>query len=86
MLESTVTPTTDELARGGKTPNDSKVAILGWAFISNSDDARNPPSEPFRDMLIDSVCRLDVHNFHVNEYLGVDISPELSDVVKSAGV
>jgi len=78
--------TVDALSRVDKTPAGSKVAILGWAFISNSDDARNPPSEPYRDQLIDSGCRVDVHDPHVMDYPGVDISHELSDVVKGADV
>ncbi len=78
--------TVDALSRIDKTPAGSKVAILGWAFISNSDDARNPPSEPYRDQLIDSGCRVDVHDPHVMDYPGVDISHELSDVVKGADV
>ncbi len=78
--------TVDALSSVDKTQTGSKVAILGWAFISNSDDARNPPSEPYRDQLIDSGCRVDVHDPHVMDYPGVDISHELSDVVKGADV
>jgi UDP-N-acetyl-D-mannosaminuronic acid dehydrogenase len=74
------------LERVNKTIAGSKVAILGWAFISNSDDARNPPSEPFRNLLIDSGCKVDVHDPHVQEYPGVPISQELSEVVKNADV
>lgn len=44
----------EALARAGKKPSDSKVAILGWAFLNNSDDARNPPYEPYREMLLDA--------------------------------
>jgi len=77
--------TVDALKRIGKTPAGSKVAILGcWAFISNSDDARNPRSETFRDLLVDEGCRVGVHDSYVLEYPGVDISHELSDVVKGA--
>ena len=78
--------TVDALKRIGKTPAGSKVAILGWAFINNSDDARNPPSEPYRDLLIDAGCEVAVHDPHVLEYPGVDISHELSDVVRGADV
>ena len=78
--------TVDALKRIGKTPANSKVAILGWAFISNSDDARNPPSEPYRDLLVDAGCEVAVHDPHVLEYPGVDISHELSDVVRGADV
>ena len=56
------------------------------ALISNSDDARNPPSEPYRDLLIDAGCEVAVHDPHVLEYPGVDVSHELADVVKGADV
>jgi UDP-N-acetyl-D-mannosaminuronic acid dehydrogenase len=76
--------TVDALLRIGKKPSGSRVAILGWAFIANSDDARNPPSEPYRNLLIDTGCSVTVHDPHVLEYPGMDISHELSDVVKGA--
>lgn len=78
--------TIDALNRAGKKPEDSKVAILGWAFLNDSDDARNPPSEPYRDMLLDSGCTVDVHDPHVLEYPDVDISHDLSGVVNGADV
>ncbi|NOR48565.1 MAG: nucleotide sugar dehydrogenase, partial [Methanosarcinaceae archaeon] len=78
--------TIDALNRAGKKPEDSKVAILGWAFLNDSDDARNPPSEPYRDLLLDSGCTVDVHDPHVLEYLDVDISHDLSGVVNNADV
>lgn len=78
--------TVEALARAGKKPSGSKVAILGWAFLNNSDDARNPPSEPYRDLLIEAGCEVMVHDPHVLEYLGVTISHELDDVVKGADV
>ncbi len=78
--------TVDALKRAGKNPGGAKVAILGWAFINNSDDARNPPSEPYRDLLLNAGCEVGVHDPHVLEYPGVDIVHELSDVVKGADV
>jgi UDP-N-acetyl-D-mannosaminuronic acid dehydrogenase len=74
----------EALERINKPLEGLKVAILGWAFINNSDDARNPPSEPYRDLLIDSGCKVEVHDPHVLEYPGVPISHELSDVIKNA--
>lgn len=76
--------TVEALSRAGKKPGGSKVAILGWAFIRNSDDARNPPSEPYRNLLIGSGCMVDVHDPYVMEYPGVSISHELSGVVDGA--
>jgi UDP-N-acetyl-D-mannosaminuronic acid dehydrogenase len=78
--------TLDALSRAGKNPKSSKVAMLGWAFINDSDDARNPPSEPYRDLLLDAGCKVEVHDPHVMEYPGVNISHELSDVLRDADV
>ncbi|MCG7848929.1 MAG: nucleotide sugar dehydrogenase [ANME-2 cluster archaeon] len=78
--------TLDALSRVGKNLSGSKVAILGWAFINNSDDARNPPSEPYRNLLIAAGCTVNVHDPHVLDYPEVMISHELSDVVKGADV
>ncbi|VVB88489.1 UDP-N-acetyl-D-mannosamine dehydrogenase [uncultured archaeon] len=76
--------TVEALSRAGKKTGDSKVAILGWAFIRNSDDARNPPSEPYRNLLLRSGCNVNVHDPYVMEYPGVSISHELSGVVEGA--
>jgi UDP-N-acetyl-D-mannosaminuronic acid dehydrogenase len=78
--------TVDALLRAGKKSSGSRVTILGWAFIANSDDARNPPSEPYRNLLIDAGCSVTVHDPHVLEYPDVDISHELVDVLKGADV
>jgi UDP-N-acetyl-D-mannosaminuronic acid dehydrogenase len=67
-------------------PAGDNVAIPNRAFISNSDDARNPPSESYRDLLIDAGCSVTVHDPHVLEYPGMDISQELSNVVRRADV
>jgi len=58
----------------------------GLGILANFDDARNPPSELHRDLLVDAGCSVDVHDPYVLEYPGVDISHELSDVVKGADV
>ena len=57
------------------------VAIPDRVFISNSDDARNLPSEPYRDLLLEAGCSVTIHDPHVLDYLDMDISHELSDVV-----
>ena len=55
-------------------------------ILANLDDARNPPFEPYRDLLVDAGCSVTVHDPYVPEYPGVDISHELSDVVRGADV
>ena len=53
------------LARAGKPVPGSRVAILGWAFIANSDDARNTPSAVYRDLLQGQGAIVTVHDPYV---------------------
>ncbi len=78
--------TLDALHRIGKEPEGSKVAILGWAFINDSDDARNTPSEPYRDLLLKDGAEVAVHDPHVLNYPDVEISKDISDVLRGADV
>jgi UDP-N-acetyl-D-mannosaminuronic acid dehydrogenase len=64
----------------------SKIALLGWAFINDSDDARNPPSEPYRDLLIEAGAEVMVHDPHVLSYPDVVIEKDLDAVVKDSDV
>ncbi len=60
--------------------------MLGWAFINNSDDARNPSSEPYRNLLLEDGAEVMVHDPNVLNHLGVETSPEVSKVVKDVDV
>jgi UDP-N-acetyl-D-mannosaminuronic acid dehydrogenase len=76
--------TASALGRLGKSVAGSKVAILGWAFINDSDDARNTPSEVYRELMLKAGAEVAVHDPHVLKYPGVPISHDenetLSDV------
>ena len=72
------------LERLNKKPVQAKIAILGWAFINDSDDARNTPSEVYRDLLLKDGAKVEVHDPHVLEYPGVPISHDLASVLKNA--
>ncbi|MCD4702851.1 MAG: nucleotide sugar dehydrogenase, partial [Methanosarcinaceae archaeon] len=78
--------TQDALSAAGGSLAGSKVALLGWAFINDSDDARNPPSEPYRDLLIEAGAEVMVHDPHVLDYPGVEIVTDLDTVVADADV
>ncbi|WP_135613066.1 nucleotide sugar dehydrogenase [Methanococcoides sp. AM1] len=78
--------TNEALERIDKKVKGSKVAILGWAFINDSDDARNPPSEPYRNLLLEDGAEVSVHDPHVLNYPGVEIIKDLDKVVKDADV
>ena len=71
--------TMDALKRAGIPLKGAKVAILGWAFLSNSDDTRNTPSEPFRDACIKEGVLVAVHDPYVAEYPGVPIVPGIEE-------
>jgi UDP-N-acetyl-D-mannosaminuronic acid dehydrogenase len=72
------------LARVRKTLRNARIAVLGWAFIANSDDARNPPSAAFRDLLVKSGARVKVHDPYVRIDSAVNLSRDLEDVIGGA--
>jgi len=72
------------LERVGKSLDGSRIALLGWAFIANSDDARNTPSEMFRNQAMKSGATVDVHDTWVESYPGVPISKEIEKVCRKA--
>ncbi|MCX6698045.1 MAG: nucleotide sugar dehydrogenase [Methanoregula sp.] len=76
--------TLNALARVGCPVNGAKVTILGWAFLSNTDDARNTPSEPFRDDLIHDGAIVSVHDPYVTEYAGVPIKSDIDEAIRDA--
>jgi UDP-N-acetyl-D-mannosaminuronic acid dehydrogenase len=76
--------TREGLARAGRSLAGARIALLGWAFIGNSDDARNPPSEPYRDLLLAGGADVSVHDPHVLSYPGVPISRDLGAVLEGA--
>ena len=76
--------TRDAMHRAGVPLKGAKVALLGWAFLANSDDTRNTPSEPYYEMLTREGASVKVHDPYVSEYPGVPVSMDLDDVLKSA--
>jgi UDP-N-acetyl-D-mannosaminuronic acid dehydrogenase len=78
--------TMDALKRAGVPLKGAKVAMLGWAFLSNSDDTRNTPSEPYRDLLLKEGALVSVHDPYVTEYPGVPILPFVEEALEGADV
>ena len=78
------TLTEQALARAGKAVKGSRIALLGWAYIANSDDARNTPSEIFRDRAMEAGATVDVHDPWVESYPGVPIRSDLKSVLSRA--
>lgn len=84
MPEHMLNLTKAALKRAGKGISGSKIALLGWAFISNSDDARNGPSEVFRDLCLKEGALVEVHDPWVMNYPDVQISHNLKESLKNS--
>jgi UDP-N-acetyl-D-mannosaminuronic acid dehydrogenase len=76
--------TRDALKRAGVPLKGAKVALLGWAFLANSDDTRNTPAEPFRDQLIQEGVVVNVHDPYVSEYPGVPLFNTMDKAIRGA--
>ena len=76
--------TSDGLARAGTPIRGAKIALLGWAFLANSDDTRNTPSGPFRDYLIAAGTTVTVHDPHVGHAPGLSLTPSHEEAIRGA--
>ncbi|WFN37410.1 nucleotide sugar dehydrogenase [Methanomicrobium antiquum] len=84
MPHHMLTLTKSALRRAGKDIKGSKIALLGWAFLANSDDARDTPSEVYYNLCKEEGACVFIHDPHVLKYPGVEISQSPEDVLKGA--
>ncbi|UUX92312.1 nucleotide sugar dehydrogenase [Methanoplanus endosymbiosus] len=88
------TLTKSALRRAGKVlegpENEIKIALLGWAFLANSDDARDTPAEIYYRLCKDAGADISIHDPHVLSYPGLDegdtISQDFDGVIAGADV
>jgi len=76
--------TVEGLGRAGKSPEGANVALLGWAFIQNSDDTRNTPAEPYLAAMEEAGATVRVHDPFVDNYLGIEVSHDLDATLAGA--
>jgi UDP-N-acetyl-D-mannosaminuronic acid dehydrogenase len=76
--------TREGLSRAGTQIKGAKVALLGWAFLANSDDTRNTPSEPYRDEMVRAGATVAVNDPFVEHAPGVTLTPSLDDTIRGA--
>jgi len=76
--------TLDALKRARVSPNGARIALLGWAFLPDSGDTRNTPSEPYRDRLLEKGASVQVHDPYVSKYHGVPVLGNLDDAARGA--
>jgi UDP-N-acetyl-D-mannosaminuronic acid dehydrogenase len=60
----------DALGEVGVALENARVAVLGYAYLENSDDTRNSPSQPLVDLLRLSGAEVTIHDPYVPEYQG----------------
>jgi UDP-N-acetyl-D-mannosaminuronic acid dehydrogenase len=76
--------TTSALEHAGQKTKGTRIALLGWAFIANSDDARNTPSEIYRELMKEQGAEISVHDPYVEHYPGIRIEKDLNAVLHDA--
>jgi len=69
------------LREKGKKLEEAKIAILGIAFLENSDDTRNTPAVSLYNMLEGECVGVVVHDPYVKEYEGVDLVNDLGEAL-----
>ena len=58
----------DALNEAGVAMRGAKIAVMGYAYLENSDDSRNTPTEPFVQRLRDLGAVPAIHDPYVREY------------------
>ena len=67
------------LEKAGRELDNSKIAVLGYSYLANSDDTRNTPTKIFLQELNSKPKNVTVHDPFVEEYKG-----DLEDVLAGA--
>jgi len=76
--------TVEGLKRAGKAQKGAKIALLGWAFLKNTDDARNTPSEVYYSLCIDGGAEVVVHDPYVKRFGSLHPRAQLEDAIRNA--
>jgi UDP-N-acetyl-D-mannosaminuronic acid dehydrogenase len=71
------------LTEAGRNLEDAKIAILGVAFLENSDDTRNTPSKPLYDLLLQKGAKPVLHDPYVRDF-EVPFTEDLHAVIEGA--
>ncbi len=65
-------------------PKNAKVAIMGYAFIEDSDDTRNTPTEPVVQHFLKSGSEVIVHDPYVHDYEGFVLTSDVNEALIGA--
>ena len=73
----------DGLHDAGRKLQDAKIAVLGVAFLENSDDTRNTPSKTVYDLLKKEGAKPILHDPYVRDF-EIPFTNDLNDVIQKA--
>ena len=71
------------LNESGKSLKDAKIAVLGVAFLENSDDTRNTPSKNLYETLIEKGAKPVLHDPYVRDF-EISFSKDIYEVIDGA--
>ncbi|QSZ67276.1 nucleotide sugar dehydrogenase [Methanofollis aquaemaris] len=84
MPHHMLTLTGSALEQADKDLDGAKIALLGWAFIADSDDARESPSETYYEAATAAGAEVRVHDPWVRHADEAEISDDLEAVLSGA--
>ena len=74
----------DALAEKNLVLSESKVTMLGFAYLENSDDSRNTPALPLFNLLSGECKQISIHDPHINEYEDLPITDDLVEALRDS--
>ena len=74
----------DALAERNLALSESKVTMLGFAFLENSDDSRNTPALPLFNLLSGECKKISIHDPHITEYEDLPITDDLVEALRDS--
>lgn len=74
----------DALAERNLALSESKVTMLGFAFLENSDDSRNTPALPLFNLLSGECKQISIHDPHISEYEDLPITDDLVEALRDS--
>ena len=73
----------EALEENQKSLSESKITILGYAFLENSDDTRNTPARPLYDSLHEA-REVIIHDPYVRDFEGANHTKDLREALEGS--
>lgn len=74
----------DAFAERNMALSESKVTLMGFAFLENSDDYRNTPALPLFNLLKGECKQIVIHDTHIVEYEDLPITQDLVEALRDS--